>query len=77
MKKRIGFAVIAAEQRKEISRRGGKASHVAGTAHEWTTEEAKAAGRKGGIACHAKRRAAARAAAEKTFEADPAASGDY
>jgi hypothetical protein len=41
----------------EIARKGGKAAHSAGTAHEFTTEEARIAGRKGGRATHAKRRA--------------------
>lgn len=42
----------------EISRKGGKAAHSAGTAHEFTTDEARAAGRKGGLATHAKRKQA-------------------
>ena len=37
------------EKRKEIASRGGKASHAKGTAHEFTPEEAKEAGRKGGL----------------------------
>jgi general stress protein YciG len=41
---------------REIARKGGKAAHTAGTAHEFTTEEARAAGRKGGLATHEKRR---------------------
>jgi general stress protein YciG len=40
----------------EISRKGGKAAHSAGTAHEFTSEEAREAGRKGGHASHASRR---------------------
>jgi general stress protein YciG len=40
----------------EIARKGGKAAHSAGTAHEFTSEEARVAGRKGGRATHAKRR---------------------
>jgi len=42
----------------EISRKGGKAAHSAGTAHEFTSDEARDAGRKGGRATHAKRREA-------------------
>ena len=38
--------------REEISRLGGKAVHKRGTAHQWTPEEARAAGRKGGKAKH-------------------------
>jgi general stress protein YciG len=40
----------------EIARKGGKAAHTAGTAHEFTSDEARVAGRKGGRAAHAKRR---------------------
>ena len=36
----------------EISRKGGRAAHAAGTAHEFTSDEARAAGRKGGLATH-------------------------
>ncbi len=40
----------------EIARKGGKAAHAAGTAHEFSSDEARNAGRKGGMATHAKRR---------------------
>lgn len=36
------------EKRREISSKGGKASHVQGRAHEFTSDEARTAGRKGG-----------------------------
>jgi uncharacterized protein len=49
-KRKGGFAALSPEQRSEISRRGGKAAHVLGTAHKFTPEEARAAGRKGGSA---------------------------
>jgi general stress protein YciG len=39
---------MSAERQKEIARKGGKAAHARGKAHEFTTEEARAAGRKGG-----------------------------
>ena len=39
-------------RQREIASRGGKAAHQKGTAHEWTSEEARAAGRKGGMASH-------------------------
>lgn len=48
-KKARGFAAMDPEKLSEISRKGGKAAHEAGTAHEFTTDEAKAAGRKGGV----------------------------
>jgi general stress protein YciG len=44
-------------KQKEIASKGGKAAHQKGTAHEWTSEEAREAGRKGGIASHQRRRA--------------------
>lgn len=47
---RRGFASMPVEKRKEIARKGGKASHAKGTAHEFTSAEAKRAGKKGGKA---------------------------
>jgi general stress protein YciG len=51
-----GFAAIDRKLLAEIASKGGKAAHSAGTAHEFTSDEARAAGRKGGLATHAKRR---------------------
>ena len=51
-----GFAAMDRKLVSEIARKGGKAAHTAGTAHEFTSDEARAAGRKGGLASHAKRR---------------------
>ncbi|HLK37769.1 MAG TPA: KGG domain-containing protein [Polyangiaceae bacterium] len=51
-----GFAAMDRQLVSEIARKGGKAAHSAGTAHEFTSEEARVAGRKGGRATHAKRR---------------------
>jgi uncharacterized protein len=51
-----GFAAMDRQLVSEISRKGGKAAHAAGTAHEFTSDEARAAGRKGGLASHARRR---------------------
>ena len=50
-----GFAAMDRSLVSAIARKGGKAAHEAGTAHEFTSEEARAAGRKGGMATHAKR----------------------
>ncbi len=50
-----GFATLDPEKRREISRRGGIAAHAKGTAHECTTDEARAAGRKGGQVTKARR----------------------
>jgi general stress protein YciG len=55
-RQRRGFATMDREKVREIARHGGKAAHAAGTAHEFTSDEARAAGRKGGLATHAKRR---------------------
>jgi general stress protein YciG len=43
-------------KQKEIASKGGKAAHAKGTAHEWTSEEAREAGRKGGMASHRRRK---------------------
>jgi general stress protein YciG len=45
---RQGFASMSPEKQREIASKGGRAAHLRGTAHEWTSEEAAAAGRKGG-----------------------------
>lgn len=45
---RRGFAAMSPEQHKNIASRGGKKAHALGVAHRFTSEEAKAAGRKGG-----------------------------
>jgi general stress protein YciG len=42
-------------KQREIASKGGKAAHTKGTAHEWTSEEAREAGRKGGMASHRRR----------------------
>jgi general stress protein YciG len=45
-----GFASMDRDKQRQIASKGGRAAHATGTAHEWTSEEARAAGRKGGIA---------------------------
>jgi general stress protein YciG len=52
MKSRRGFASMDPVKQREIASKGGRAAHEKGTAHEWTGEEAKEAGRKGGAASH-------------------------
>ena len=47
-----GFASMDRAKQREIASKGGKAAHQKGTAHEWTSEEAREAGRKGGMASH-------------------------
>ena len=51
-KENRGFASMDKKKQREISIKGGKAAHKKGTAHEFTPEEARAAGRKGGMADH-------------------------
>jgi general stress protein YciG len=43
-----GFASMSEERKREIARKGGKAAHEKGTAHQFTADEARQAGRKGG-----------------------------
>lgn len=45
-----GLASADPETRQRVARQGGKAAHQQGVAHEFTSEEARAAGRKGGQA---------------------------
>jgi len=42
-----GYASMSTEKQREIASKGGRAAHQKGTAHEWTSEEARSAGRKG------------------------------
>jgi general stress protein YciG len=50
MSKLTGFASMGHSKRCEIASKGGKAAHAKGTAHEWSSEQAREAGRKGGLA---------------------------
>jgi general stress protein YciG len=52
MGKRQGFAVMDPAMRRVIASKGGKMAHEKGTAHQWTVDEAREAGRKGGAASH-------------------------
>lgn len=45
-----GFASMDPQRQREIASEGGRAAHEKGTAHEFTSEEAREAGRKGGMA---------------------------
>jgi len=60
-------------KQREIASKGGKAAHQKGTAHEWTSEEARDAGRKGGIASHRRRRELSGGESDRGSSAD---SGD-
>lgn len=56
-------------KQREIASKGGKAAHEKGTAHEWTSEEAREAGRKGGTASHRRR--------SETLDAPPDVPGGF
>ena len=58
-RRRRGFAAMDPKLVSELASRGGKAAQRAGTAHRFNSEEARVAGRKGGQATGAKRRAKA------------------
>lgn len=46
--KKRGFASMDPERQREIAAQGGRTAHANGKAHQWTSEEARAAGKKGG-----------------------------
>jgi general stress protein YciG len=45
-----GFASMDPAKQRAIASKGGRAAHTQGTAHEWSSDEAREAGRKGGAA---------------------------
>ena len=47
-----GFASMDRDRQRQIASKGGRAAHEKGTAHEWTSEEAREAGRRGGLKSH-------------------------
>ena len=47
-KKPRGLAALTSERRREIASKGGQAAHAQGKAHRFTSEEAQAAGQRGG-----------------------------
>jgi len=60
-----GFASMDRAKQREIASKGGKAAHQQGTAHEWSSEEAREAGRKGGMASHRRRQKALESKAQE------------
>jgi len=71
-----GFAAMDREKQRQIASMGGKAAHAKGAAHEFTSAEAREAGRKGGLNSHGRKNAAnqaANAAAASTQAATPTA----
>ncbi len=63
-----GFAGMDRERQRQISSQGGKAAHQKGTAHEFDSEEAREAGRKGGMVSGGRRRAREGATPNPTVE---------
>lgn len=57
-----GLAAMSPERRREIASMGGRASQARGTAHQWTAEEASAAGKKGSARYAQKKAEASRSA---------------
>src|SRR5689334_18724124 len=53
--RRRGFAAMDRDRVKQIASKGGRAAHAAGTAHQFSSDEARVAGRKGGMAPHVRR----------------------
>jgi uncharacterized protein len=56
VRKPRGFAAMDPKKVSEIAKKGGRAAHEAGTAHRFTSTEAREAGRKGGLAPHKRRK---------------------
>jgi len=53
---RRGFASMDPSMQRRIASLGGRAAHARGTAHEFTSEEARRAGQKGGRRAAERRR---------------------
>jgi uncharacterized protein len=49
-RKSRGFARMSPAKQRQVASKGGRAAHQKGNAHEWTSDEAREAGRKGGLA---------------------------
>jgi general stress protein YciG len=63
-------------KQREIASKGGKAAHQKGTAHEWTSEEAREAGRKGGMASHRRKQEQQSSGAAESDNENPRDTGD-
>jgi general stress protein YciG len=50
-----GFASMDRHKQRELASKGGRVAHEKGRAHQWSPEEAREAGRKGGLATHQRR----------------------
>jgi general stress protein YciG len=74
--KRKGFAAMTQERQREIASLGGKAAHAKGRAHVFTTEEARIAGRKGGIVSQHNAFLRGQGQTDDAIAEDEAATGD-
>ena len=72
-----GFASMDPQRQREIASEGGRAAHERGTAHEFTSEEAREAGRKGGQARAENRSARQLASSSSTAAASTGVAGTY
>ena len=71
-----GFASMERNKQREIASKGGKAAHQKGTAHEWTSEEAREAGRKGGMASHRRKQEQQNSGSTGSENENPRDTGD-
>ena len=71
-----GFASMDRSKQREIASKGGKAAHQKGTAHEWTSEEAREAGRKGGMASHRRKQEQQGGGSSSSSEGSTSGGGD-
>ena len=71
-----GFASMERTKQREIASKGGKAAHQKGTAHEWTSEEAREAGRKGGMASHRRKQEQQSGPSNESETENPRDTGD-
>ena len=72
-----GFASMDPQRQREIASEGGRAAHEKGTAHEFTSEEAREAGRKGGMARSANRRKAMEPTGSSSHASGSSGSGSH
>lgn len=73
--RRRGFAAMDRDRVKEIASKGGRAAHAAGTAHQFSSDEARVAGKKGGMAPHVRRGGVRRRAPSEAATPPPASQG--
>jgi uncharacterized protein len=71
-----GFASMDRTKQRDIASKGGKAAHQKGTAHEWKSEEAREAGRKGGMASHRRKQQQSGDASESSSSSESAPGGE-